>query len=177
MSKNLDEHIRAHPVVILAASVLLGMTLTGGAIVFLMTVTDATIVMGNRMILESDIERDYVRKSEYKRLEEYVQIILNQEQQTKYEEIATLREGFRILVDNLKGKSFVHPNIILTYNSYAKRFNVIFSNSSIPIFPYADETEFGGVAVMSAMMLAIAIVERKYLCTARHPIPRMKEAR
>ena len=170
MTTNLDEHVRTHPITILGGCVLLGIALTGGAIGFLTHQFGFKLVAAHSVVSVDEVKRDYVTKDDYNRVSDFVQIILNQEKKTKYEEIAALVQGFKILIDNLNKESqtFLRPDHILAYNFYATRFNNILPDSPLPIFPDTKESQYGGEAVLSAMMLAVAIIEGNYFCTVRN---------
>ena len=168
---NMTEYIRNHPIVVLAGSVLLGITLTGSFIVFTATVFQLELVTKTAVIPWKEVADKYVEKSEYERLYGHFKIIVNRDVKPDFERIFAIRRAFQNLSGLVNDDTRdVDSSFVKAYNSYAQLYNSMFSESKIPIFA---ETSLNAIVhrgpqnIVAVMELALAVIEGEYYCLER----------
>ena len=169
MPDKLSNIIKDHPIVILAGCVLLGVSLTGGSIAFITELADLKWIQESSFRSITDIEKEYVKKEDYERIERHLQIVLSKDQNVDYNEIFALYDGFERITAALEGSHYLDTYIVKAYNFHARRFNVLFSSSEIPTFPEPelDDLVSGVYGVLASAILASNILKGEYICTTR----------
>ena len=176
---NLDQRIRDHPIYILGGFLFLGVASTAATIAFLISLLNLEVVSKGSTVTVQEVSKKYVPKSDYDRLFEQLQIVMNRATDKNFEGIFTLRTGFKNLASTIKDYHVeVRPAFVKAYNLYAKRFNAQFPQSKIPDDLELEEAirskdaagsvkvNRGAQAIKAMINLALSTIDGRYICTS-----------
>ena len=169
MADKLSDIIKNHLIVILAGCVLLGVSLTGSGILFFTKLADLKWRQEGSFMSIIDIEKEYVTKEDYERIERHLQIVLSIDQNVNSDEIFVLYDGFEKIIAALENSMFLDTYLVQAYNFHARRLNVLIPSSEIPTFPEpeVDDLVSGVRGVLASAILASNILKGEYVCTTR----------